>query len=121
LLSCYIGLSALLKSATSEPALLVLNDHEEVGSQSAEGAQGPFLASVLERICPDAEARQRGISRSLFISADNAHGVHPNFVDKHDANHGPLLNHGPVIKINANQRYATSSETRSEEHTSELQ
>ena len=113
LLSCYIGLSALLKSATSEPALLVLNDHEEVGSQSAEGAQGPFLASVLERICPDAEARQRGISRSLFISADNAHGVHPNFVDKHDANHGPLLNHGPVIKINANQRYATSSETSS--------
>lgn len=113
LLSCYIGLTALRESATSQPALLVLNDHEEVGSQSAEGAQGPFLASVLERICPDAEARQRGISRSIFISADNAHGVHPNYADKHDGNHGPLLNHGPVIKINANQRYATSSETSS--------
>ncbi len=113
LLSCYIGLRALVESETTEPALLVLNDHEEVGSQSAEGAQGPFLASVLERICPDGEARQRGISRSLFISADNAHGVHPNFADRHDANHGPLLNRGPVIKINANQRYATSSETSS--------
>lgn len=113
LLSCYIGLRALLESATSEPALLVLNDHEEVGSLSAEGAQGPFLASVLERMCPDSEARQRAISRSLFISSDNAHGVHPNYADKHDANHGPLLNRGPVIKINANQRYATSSETSS--------
>src|SRR5690554_106736 len=113
LLSCYIGLTALRESATSQPALLVLNDHEEVGSQSAEGAQKPFLASVLERICPDAEARQKNISRSIFISADNAHGVHPNYADKHDGNHGPLLNHGPVIKINANQRYATSSETSS--------
>ncbi len=111
LLSCYIGLRALLDSATTQPALLVLNDHEEVGSSSAEGAQGPFLASVLERLYPDAESRQRVISQSLFVSADNAHGVHPNYVDKHDANHGPILNQGPVIKVNANQRYATSSET----------
>jgi aspartyl aminopeptidase len=51
------------------------------------------------------------IDRSLMISCDNAHGIHPNFADKHDANHGPLLNRGPVIKINANQRYATNSET----------
>ncbi len=46
-----------------------------------------------------------------MVSADNAHGVHPNFADKHDANHGPVLNQGPVIKLNHNQRYATSSET----------
>ena len=51
------------------------------------------------------------LARSVMISADNAHGIHPNFSDKHDANHGPLLNGGPVIKLNANQRYATSSAT----------
>jgi aspartyl aminopeptidase len=91
--------------------LLVCNDHEEVGSMSAAGAQGPMLAHVLERLLPQPEARQRMLARSMLISADNAHGVHPNFADRHDDNHGPLLNAGPVIKVNANQRYATSSET----------
>jgi aspartyl aminopeptidase len=62
-------------------------------------------------LVPDAVDRQRTISRSLLISTDNAHGVHPNYADKHDANHGPILNNGPVIKVNANQRYATNSET----------
>jgi len=111
LLSCYIGLSALLNAGDKVSTLLVCNDHEEVGSTSAEGAQGPFLKSILERLIPDNETRYRSISKSMMISADNAHGIHPNFPDKHDANHGPLLNKGPVIKINANQRYATNSET----------
>jgi aspartyl aminopeptidase len=53
----------------------------------------------------------RIIDRSMLVSADNAHGLHPNYEDKHDANHGPILNQGPVIKTNANQRYATNSET----------
>jgi aspartyl aminopeptidase len=66
---------------------------------------------VLKRICPDHESYSRMINASMMISADNAHGVHPNFESKHDANHGPLLNHGPVVKVNANQRYASNSQT----------
>jgi len=111
LLSCFIGLRALLDSAEHQSKLLICNDHEEVGSASACGADGPFLKSVLERILPDRESLARCVDRSWLISADNAHGIHPNHADKHDANHGPLLNQGPVIKINANQRYATNSET----------
>ncbi len=112
LLSCYIGLQALLNTSGAQPALLVCNDHEEVGSMSAEGAQGPFLSSVLDRWC-GADKRGRAMARSMMISADNAHGVHPNFADKHDENHGPLLNAGPVIKVNHNQRYATNSRSAS--------
>ncbi|MDX1633921.1 MAG: M18 family aminopeptidase [Marinobacter sp.] len=108
LLSCHIGLQALIDTSGDQPALLVCNDHEEVGSMSAEGAHGPFLASVLDRWV-GAQARSRVIARSMMVSADNAHGVHPNFADKHDENHGPLLNKGPVIKVNHNQRYATNS------------
>lgn len=107
LLSCYIGLQSLLDTSGDEAALLVCNDHEEVGSMSAEGAQGPFLASVLERWC--GSGKSRAIARSMMISADNAHGIHPNYMDRHDENHGPLLNEGPVIKVNHNQRYATNS------------
>lgn len=111
LLSCYVGLQAILQADGQSHCVLVCNDHEEVGSTSAIGAQGPMLKSVLQRISVDNESFLRAISRSLMVSADNAHGVHPNYPDKHDENHGPKLNAGPVIKINANQRYASSSET----------
>ncbi|GBO87760.1 M18 family aminopeptidase [Marinobacter salsuginis] len=107
LLSCYIGLQSLLKASGDEAALLVCNDHEEVGSMSAEGAQGPFLTAVLDRWAGSGKAR--AIARSMMVSADNAHGIHPNYMDKHDENHGPILNQGPVIKVNHNQRYATNS------------
>ncbi|MAZ88309.1 MAG: M18 family aminopeptidase [Cellvibrionaceae bacterium] len=111
LLSCFIGLEAILAADGEQSVLLMCNDHEEVGSRSACGAQGPMLADFLSRLLPDAQDRLRTISHSLMVSADNAHGIHPNFSDKHDGNHGPLLNKGPVIKVNANQSYATNSET----------
>lgn len=111
LLSCYVGLMGLLQADPGVSSLLVCNDHEEVGSVSASGAQGPFLKSVLERVLGDKDSFYRAISNSLLISTDNAHGIHPNYADRHDANHGPILNKGPVIKVNANQRYASNSET----------
>lgn len=111
LLSCFVGLQSLLAADGKHSCMLVCTDHEEVGSASCCGAQGPFLRSVLERICGDNESLTRVVDRSVMISADNAHGIHPNYPDKHDQNHGPQLNRGPVIKVNANQRYATNSVT----------
>jgi len=111
LLSCYTGLMALLKNNGKQNPMLVCTDHEEVGSMSAAGAQGSLLKSVLERICNNDENCSRTIANSVMVSADNAHGIHPNYADKHDGNHGPIINDGPVIKMNANQRYASNSET----------
>lgn len=111
LLSCHTLLRALIQSANRQDCLIVLNDHEEVGSVSTSGAQGPFLKNVLERLFPDPEHRQQVLAHSLFVSVDNAHAVHPNFAAKHDPDHLPLLNRGPVIKLNANQRYATNGLT----------
>lgn len=111
LLSCFIGLQALLTADGEYSCLLTCNDHEEVGSQSTSGAQGPMLRTLLERIAGSTEAYVRAIDQSLMVSCDNAHALHPNYADRHDAQHGPALNGGPVIKVNANQRYATNSET----------
>lgn len=111
LLSCFVILQSLLDADDSMPTMMVCNDHEEVGSRSSCGAMGPMLQDVLQRIVGTGEDLTRVVDRSMLVSADNAHGVHPNYVDKHDGNHGPILNHGPVIKINANQSYATSSIT----------
>jgi aspartyl aminopeptidase len=111
LLSCHVGLQALLSAESNQNKLLICTDHEEVGSISACGAQGAFLQQLIERVWPDNEERNRILAGSLMISVDNAHAVHPNYSDRHDQNHGPVLNAGPVIKINANQRYATNSFT----------
>jgi aspartyl aminopeptidase len=115
LLSCYLACRALIDSDSEHASVLVCNDHEEVGSASTSGAAGPFLEKVLSRWigsmhkAPD--AMDRVIHHSFLISIDNAHGVHPNYAEKHDELHKPLLNAGPVIKINANQRYASNSES----------
>ncbi|WP_330926586.1 M18 family aminopeptidase [Candidatus Sororendozoicomonas aggregata] len=114
LLSCFVGMNALIIHKNNDAtALLVCNDHEEVGSKSATGAQGPFLKNVLERIAGHGEAMTRAMSHSMLISTDNAHAIHPNFSDRHDGNHGPVINKGTVIKINANLRYASNDETAS--------
>jgi aspartyl aminopeptidase len=115
LLSCFLACKSLIASKQIHASALVCNDHEEVGSVSTSGAQGPFLKSVLQRwvraLDTSADAMERIISKSMLFSIDNAHGVHPNYADKHDAQHKPLLNGGPVIKINANQRYASNSQS----------
>ncbi|OPX56699.1 aspartyl aminopeptidase [Oceanospirillum multiglobuliferum] len=111
LLSCFIGMQSMLSGGDAVASVLVCNDHEEVGSLSASGAQGPLLKSILKRVAQTEERYQQMIAASMMISCDNAHGIHPNHAALHDDNHAPLLNAGPVIKLNANQRYASNSET----------
>ena len=111
LLSCFIGLEALINANSDQAVMLICTDHEEVGSQSACGAQGSFLRDLLERLCESKQHMSQVMATSMMVSVDNAHALHPNFPDAHDGNHGPKINAGPVIKMNANQRYATNSET----------
>ena len=117
LASCHAGLSALLRldGGGARTAGVVLYDHEEVGSRSAQGAASSFMRSCLKRISQarspeDEAALERAIARSFMLSADMAHAVHPNHSDRHDSAHQPILGDGPVIKINANQAYATDGE-----------
>ena len=116
LASCHAALSALL--AAGEPSatcLCAFFDHEEVGSESATGAGGSFVQDVVARLAAsaglDGEDQRRMLARSFFISADMAHGWHPNFPAAYEPCHHALVNAGPVIKSNANQRYSTSAET----------
>lgn len=113
LASCHAALQALTESKGKDPMTRVIAfyDHEEVGSDSAQGAGSPFLKDVLERFTLDSENSRetffRSLANSFFISADMAHAVHPNYSEMHDARHMPIINGGPVIKCNSNQRYAT--------------
>ncbi len=116
--SCHAALSALLAASPAPAATraIFLFDHEECGSASAQGAQGPFLRDVLARVIdahPDVarDAWPRAMARSFFVSADMAHALHPNYADRHEPGHQPMLGGGPVIKSNSNQRYATDGET----------
>ncbi len=113
LASCHAALQALIESKAKDPMTRVIAfyDHEEVGSDSAQGAGSPFLKDVLERLTFESDNPRetffRSMANSFFISADMAHAVHPNYSEKHDTKHMPILNGGPVIKCNSNQRYAT--------------
>jgi len=111
LLSCHGIVDAIINARDTSNQILVLNDHEEVGSASTSGAEGPFLLSVLNRLSSSEEKLRRALNHSMMISADNAHGAHPNYAEFHEPDHKPLINEGPVIKLNSNQHYATNSET----------
>ncbi len=103
-LSCWAAVEALIGADTETPCVVALFDHEEVGSTSATGADSGLLLNLLAELTVDGADHDR----SLCISADCAHATHPNYVDRHDAEHQIALNGGPVIKVNANERYATT-------------
>jgi aspartyl aminopeptidase len=115
-LSCWAATVALASAQPEDHiALIVLNDHEEVGSASTTGAQGRFLETVIERLVlargGSRDDLHRALADSACVSADNAHAIHPNYVDRHEPSHRPIVNSGPAIKVNSNQRYATSATT----------
>jgi aspartyl aminopeptidase len=113
--SCHAALTALIAAPPSQATQVIcLYDHEEVGSLTAAGADGPLVELLLRRLSAtpagEAESFQRALARSWHVSADMAHAVHPNYEDRHEPQHKPVLNGGPVIKSNSNQRYATTGE-----------
>jgi len=110
LLSCYAAVTALINADDSHWSVLVATDHEEVGSASTVGAQGPMLMDALTAIAPNVADNQKLRARSWMLSVDNAHAVHPNYADRHEEQHDAKLGAGPVIKSNRKQRYATNSE-----------
>ena len=116
LASCHAALTAMLASHNSATTnICALFDHEEVGSESASGASGSFLNDTISRIANatglNAEDNQRALAQSFFVSADMAHAYHPNHPGAYEPCHHVMVNHGPVIKTNANQRYSTNADT----------
>ncbi|MEU2349656.1 M18 family aminopeptidase [Modestobacter sp. NPDC049651] len=114
---CHSGLTALIAArGTARTQLLVCNDHEEVGSGSMSGARGSFLEDVVARLVAvtdgaDPQALPRALAQTRLVSADMAHAVHPTRHDRHEPQHRPVLGGGPVLKLNANQAYATDAGT----------
>jgi aspartyl aminopeptidase len=115
--SCWAAMHALLDDAVTSPSVVALYDHEEVGSSSSDGASGPLLERVLERISLalglSRDAHLVTIERSSMLSMDNCHAVHPNHQDRHDLDNAPVLGGGVAVKANSNQRYATSGRSLS--------
>ncbi|MEU7317234.1 M18 family aminopeptidase [Streptomyces sp. NPDC007083] len=123
LLSVHAGVAALIaaagRGADAEPTsipVLAAFDHEENGSQSDTGADGPLLGSVLERSVfargGSYEDRARAWAGTVCLSSDTGHAVHPNYPERHEPGHHPLPNGGPILKVNVNQRYSTDGSGR---------
>ncbi|MEU5902357.1 MULTISPECIES: M18 family aminopeptidase [Streptomyces] len=120
LLSVHSATAALTAVAAQEdlPCIPVLAafDHEENGSQSDTGADGPLLGSVLERSVfargGSYEDRARAFAGTVCLSSDTGHAVHPNYAERHDPTHHPRANGGPILKVNVNNRYATDGSGR---------
>ncbi|MER5401074.1 M18 family aminopeptidase [Streptomyces sp. NPDC002599] len=114
--------TAALAAAAADPGLsyipvLAAFDHEENGSQSDTGADGPLLGSVLERSVfargGSYEDRARAFAGTVCLSCDTGHAVHPNYAERHDPTHHPRAGGGPILKVNVNNRYATDGSGRS--------
>jgi aspartyl aminopeptidase len=108
------GLTALISSNGGDRIeLLAAFDHEELGSASRSGASGPVLGDVLERIAAawglSSDQHHQALARSWCLSVDAGHAIHPNYPQRHDPANHPVLNGGPLLKINANQRYTTDA------------
>ena len=111
---CHAGLKALLSAPqTTTTQVLAIFDNEETGSQTKQGAGSPFLATMLKRLAlaqsGTEEAFYQAVERAFMVSADNAHAWHPNYSDKYDPTNHPMLGGGPVIKLNAAQKYASDA------------
>ncbi|WP_329300717.1 M18 family aminopeptidase [Streptomyces sp. NBC_00659] len=122
LLSVHAATAALAAVAAADPGLsyipvLAAFDHEENGSQSDTGADGPLLGSVLERSVfargGSYEDRARAFAGTVCLSCDTGHAVHPNYAERHDPTHHPRAGGGPILKVNVNNRYATDGSGRS--------
>ncbi|WP_018295507.1 M18 family aminopeptidase [Corynebacterium lubricantis] len=111
--SVHASMRALIEAKEDAQDILVMAafNHEEVGSQSTTGAGGPLLERILLKIARAWGDPMEMFAASSLVSADAAHSVHPNYAGKHDPTHHPLINQGPVLKINANQRYASNAVT----------
>lgn len=113
--SVHASLTAFLEDSSAGESLAVFAafDHEEVGSSTRSGASGPFLADVLRRLTValglDESAHLQALAASSCVSADAGHAVHPNYAEHHDPGNRPLPNHGPLLKLNASQRYASDA------------
>jgi aspartyl aminopeptidase len=89
--------------------VIALFNHEEIGSVSTSGAESSLIPSLLSRLSPGPGPLAQSISRSLLVSCDVGHAIHPNYTSKHEENHAPKINGGVVIKTNAKQRYASDA------------